>query len=151
MLQSHVSWGTYPTRIVTAAVTALTLREGLLPPTHPNSNSQQHSPRIFFQFFRATRGKSQTGRVRYENGKPCGFLFPTASSRPVPSLVSVPTVYHPAVAVSCSPQDRFLSHCCLPSCCDPVLTCANRSVSHSIYRRFCRCPIIHVAMDATGL
>ena len=38
-----------------------------------------------------------TGTVRYGNGKPSYFSFPTAISRPVPSSVSVPELYRPAV------------------------------------------------------
>ena len=72
----------------------------------------------------------RTGTGRKGNGKPRDFSFPTAISRPFPSLVSVLAVYHPVVrrlvpvpTVSrptvrplpdCSPSHR------LPSCSHPI-------------------------------
>ena len=37
-----------------------------------------------------------TGTVKVRERESCGLLFPTANSRPVPLLFSVPAVYHPA-------------------------------------------------------
>ena len=76
-----------------------------------------------------------TVTVRYGNGKPCSFSFPTASSRPVPSLVSVPAVYHPAVR--CLGPVPTVSRPTINSCSHPIPTLEN-SLSNSIYHRFCR-------------
>ena len=64
------------------------------------------------------------------NGEPRDFSFPTAISRPFPSLVSVPAVYHPAVRrlvpvptvsrLTVCPLPGFFPFHRLPSCSHPI-------------------------------
>ena len=82
-----------------------------------------------------------SGTVRYGNGKPREISFRNGISRPFPSVVSVPTVYCPAVRclvpvpsvdhpAFCSITDCFPSHS-LASCSHPILTSHTVSpVSH---------------------
>ena len=115
-------------------------------------------------------GKTWSGRERNGTGTGNRVIFvPNQISRPSPSLVSVPAVYHPVVrrlglvpTVSCPTvrplPDCFPSHR-LPSCCfHPIprshtILLSRISVQHwgsyfhSIYHRFCRFHVIYMTMD----
>ena len=92
-------------------------------------------------------GNFGTGTVGHGNGKPCDFSFPTASSGPVPSLVSVPAA-----------SSRRALSCSRPDCYPVPLLSAQLCPSHPDVRTqqclpFYLPPVLSFPhnMDATGL